>query len=106
MTCTLSHGHRSDPEVLVCSLRKLSTVCGVEAEVSPCLRSDSPSASFDSTARLWDVDEGVCLYTFARHSDFVYSISFSPGDGAYLATGSNDAKMNVWSVKVSRERGF
>lgn len=57
-------------------------------------------ASFDATARLWDADLGTCLYTFSRHTDFVYSLGFSPGLGTYLATGSNDGKMCVWDIKV------
>ncbi|GAA6057440.1 hypothetical protein JCM3770_002465 [Rhodotorula araucariae] len=65
--------------------------------------SDGPrllaSCSFDSTAKLWDADAGTCLYTFARASDFVYSISFEPTLGRYLATGSNDGRLDVWRVK-------
>ncbi|BGP39217.1 hypothetical protein JCM10449v2_003155 [Rhodotorula kratochvilovae] len=57
------------------------------------------SCSFDSTAKLWDADAGTCLYTFARASDFVYSISFEPTLGRYLATGSNDGRLDVWRVK-------
>lgn len=58
------------------------------------------SASFDAKAKLWDADLGTCLHTFARHSDFVYSIAFSPHSGAFLVTGSDDGKMCVWNVKV------
>lgn len=57
-------------------------------------------ASFDTKAKLWDADAGTCLHTFSRHSDYVYSISFSPGSGAFLVTGSDDGKMCVWNVKV------
>ncbi|KAK4056563.1 hypothetical protein OIO90_002411 [Microbotryomycetes sp. JL221] len=60
------------------------------------------SASFDHTARLWNADDGACLQVFAQHSDFVYSISFSPGLGTFLATGSNDGKMDVWRVKDNK----
>lgn len=59
------------------------------------------SASFDSTARLWSAEDGSCLHVFTRHTDYVYSLSFSPGLGEFLATGSNDGKMCVWSIKVS-----
>jgi len=56
--------------------------------------------SFDHTAKLWDADEGTCLYTFSRHQDFVYSIAFEPTLGRFLATGSNDGTVMVWRIKV------
>ncbi|BGP15087.1 hypothetical protein JCM10213v2_003042 [Rhodosporidiobolus nylandii] len=57
------------------------------------------SCSFDHTARLWDADAGTCLHTFARATDYVYSISFEPQLGRWLATGSNDGRLEVWEVK-------
>ncbi|GAA6014932.1 hypothetical protein JCM10207_002231 [Rhodosporidiobolus poonsookiae] len=69
---------------------------GKEGESGPRLVA---SCSFDHTARLWDADAGTCLYTFARASDYVYSIAFEPGLGRWLATGSNDSRLNVWGVE-------
>lgn len=57
--------------------------------------------SFDQTAKLWDADEGTCLYTFSRHQDFVYSIAFEPTLGRFLATGSDDGTVMVWRLKVT-----
>ncbi|CEQ40602.1 SPOSA6832_02256 [Sporobolomyces salmonicolor] len=57
------------------------------------------SCSFDHTAKLWDADAGTCLYTFARHSDYVYSIAFEPTLGRFLATGSNDGTVEVWRIE-------
>lgn len=57
------------------------------------------SCSFDQTAKLWDADEGTCLYTFSRHQDFVYSIAFEPTLGRFLATGSDDGTVMVWRLK-------
>ncbi|GAA5987051.1 hypothetical protein JCM10908_001006 [Rhodotorula pacifica] len=57
------------------------------------------SCSFDSTARLWDADAGTCLYTFARASDYVYSIAFEPVSGRYVATGSNDGRLDIYRVE-------
>ncbi|QDZ24539.1 WD40 repeat domain-containing protein [Chloropicon primus] len=57
------------------------------------------SASFDATIRLWEMDKGTCLYALKRHSDPVYSVAFSPC-GAYLATGSFDRNLHIWSAKT------
>ncbi len=35
---------------------------------------------------------------FIGHSDYVYSVAFSP-DGKYLASGSRDETVNLWSVE-------
>lgn len=75
----------------------VSLLCTSRARLT---RHDPNSASFDSTAKLWDAETGDCLHTFARHTDYVYSLQFSPGLGTYLATGSNDSKLCVWSMKV------
>jgi WD40 repeat protein len=56
--------------------------------------------SFDSTVRLWDVDAGTCLYTFERHTQEIFSLAFSPLDGDFLATASNDSTLCLWRVKV------
>jgi WD40 repeat protein len=57
------------------------------------------SASFDCTARIWDVSTGACLHIINRHTDMVYSLSFSPILGEYLATGGNDSRMCITKVK-------
>lgn len=59
------------------------------------------SASFDSTVRLWDVEQGICLYKLTRHTEPVYSVSFSP-DGKYLASGSFDKCVHIWSVDTGQ----
>ncbi|KAM1507271.1 hypothetical protein PS1_016908 [Malus domestica] len=59
------------------------------------------SASFDSTIKLWDVEQGRLLYSFDGHRDPVYSVAFSP-DGEYLASGSMDKCMHIWSVKEGK----
>lgn len=56
------------------------------------------SASFDSTVKLWDVNEGKCTQTLLKHSDAVYSVSFSPC-GQYLASGAVDRNIHIYSVK-------
>ncbi|ORX58485.1 WD40 repeat-like protein [Piromyces finnis] len=57
------------------------------------------TASFDCTIKLWDVMNNICLYTLRDHNEAVYSVSFSP-NGLYLASGSFDQHLNVWSVET------
>jgi WD40 repeat protein len=58
------------------------------------------SGSFDATVKLWDVEAGRCAATLIKHTDPVYSIAFSP-NGEFMASGSYDRYINVWSMKVS-----
>ena len=58
------------------------------------------SASFDSTVRLWDVEQGQCIHTLTKHHEPVYSVAFSP-DGKYLASGSFDKCVHIWNVQVN-----
>ncbi|GMH25211.1 hypothetical protein Nepgr_027054 [Nepenthes gracilis] len=59
------------------------------------------SASFDSTVKIWDVELGKLLYSLNGHRDPVYSVAFSP-NGEYLASGSLDKSLHVWSLKEGR----
>ncbi|KAM7514392.1 hypothetical protein LguiA_003975 [Lonicera macranthoides] len=59
------------------------------------------SASFDSTIKLWDVETGNLLYSLSGHRDPVYSVAFSP-NGEYLASGSLDKCLHIWSVKEAK----
>lgn len=56
------------------------------------------SASFDSTIRMWDPETGKSCHVLNKHSDPVYSVAFS-SDGQYLASGSFDRCLHIWSVK-------
>ena len=57
-------------------------------------------ASFDHMAKVWNVETGQCLHTMANHTETVYSLSYSP-NGQYIATGSFDKTVNIWSARVS-----
>lgn len=59
----------------------------------------APSASFDSTCRLWNAATGECLKIFLDHTRPVYALTFSP-DGRWLGTGSGDGWLHIYSVKV------
>ncbi|WOK91651.1 F-box-like/WD repeat-containing protein TBL1XR1 isoform X2 [Canna indica] len=59
------------------------------------------SASFDSTIKLWDAEQGRLLCSLNGHRQPVYSVAFSP-NGEYLASGSLDQSLHIWSVKEGR----
>jgi transducin (beta)-like 1 len=65
---------------------------------NPSARPLLASASFDATIKLWDPETQQCVRTLSKHTDPVYSVSFSP-DGQYLASGSLDKCVNIWSVR-------
>ncbi|KAG6851329.1 hypothetical protein H0H93_005727 [Arthromyces matolae] len=60
------------------------------------------TSSFDCTARLWDSVTGKCLKVLTDHKRPVYTLTFSP-DGRWLATGSGDGMLHIYSV-VSHEK--
>ncbi|MFE9555188.1 hypothetical protein ACFYOD_17135 [Streptomyces sp. NPDC006703] len=62
------------------------------------------SASWDGTARLWQVVGGRALWPLAAlrgHTKFVRSVVFSP-DGRTLVTSSEDTTLRVWDVREPR----
>jgi len=55
------------------------------------------SASFDKTAKLWQVKDGTMEKTFRGHKKGIYSVAFSP-DGQTLATASKDSQIGLFSL--------
>jgi WD40 repeat protein/serine/threonine protein kinase len=60
------------------------------------------TASWDRTAKVWEVAGGRELLTLQGHTSGVYFVSWSP-DGQRLATGSMDGTAKVWEAVSGRE---
>jgi hypothetical protein len=56
----------------------------------------------DETAKLWDAETGQEIRTFRGHTDWVYSVVFSP-DGTRVLTGSWDETAKLWDVETGQE---
>ncbi|OAX32151.1 WD40 repeat-like protein, partial [Rhizopogon vinicolor AM-OR11-026] len=64
------------------------------------------SASWDNTARLWNLDNGQPIASSLQHANWVQCVSFST-DGKLLATGCNDNNAYTWDVPtILREAGL
>lgn len=59
------------------------------------------TGSYDSTARLWDVDTGKTRRILDQHTESVNAVAFSP-DGKALATAFNDGIVLVWDVDTGK----
>ncbi|MCJ8278929.1 MAG: hypothetical protein MJK14_03015 [Rivularia sp. ALOHA_DT_140] len=60
------------------------------------------SGSADKTIKLWDVETGKEIKTFAEHQDDVLSVSFN-SNGTILASGSADEKIILWKIPDEKE---
>ena len=57
------------------------------------------TASFDNTARVWDVVTGRLLLTLNAHTGAIWYVDFSK-DQKYIITASNDGTATVWNRKT------
>jgi hypothetical protein len=60
------------------------------------------TASWDQTARLWDVASGKELHVLRGHEDAVSSAQFAP-DGKTVVTASADKTARLWDVASGKE---
>ena len=60
------------------------------------------TASWDATARIWDVANGAELAVLKGHQDKVWSAVFSP-DGSRILTASSDKTARLWDAQTGKE---
>lgn len=60
------------------------------------------SASYDGTAKLWDIKNGKCIKTFPKQEFYVYDLDFFK-DESRIITLLLDCTIIVWDVKTAKE---
>ena len=58
--------------------------------------------SYDRKVKLWDTDSGQELMTLSGHTDYVFSVAFSP-DGKTLLSTSKDKTIRFWHAATEAE---
>jgi WD40 repeat protein/serine/threonine protein kinase len=59
------------------------------------------TASYDNTARLWDINTGNELHRYLGHTWWVWSAAFSP-DESQIVTASQDGTVIVWNTETQQ----
>ena len=60
------------------------------------------TSSWDTIARIWDVETGKELQTLKGHSAQVRSVNFSP-DGKNIVTAAHDGTARIWDAESGKE---
>jgi len=61
------------------------------------------SCGMDRAAVLWDVASGISVLRLFGHEAKINACAFRTGDGAVLATGSNDGSVRLWDCRTSNK---
>jgi len=59
------------------------------------------TGSADSTIKVWNVDEGICIQTLEGHEDVIYSLCELQRDGS-IVSGSVDETLIIWKKKKEK----
>jgi WD40 repeat protein len=84
---------------------EIRAVAGHGAAI-PCVRASPDgrrivTASRDRTAKVWDAATGALLFALADSDDYVWAVTFRPGDDAFLVTGF-DATARLYALEDGR----
>ena len=62
-------------------------------------RSILVSASYDGTAKVWDLESGAMIYSFEGHCSQIYSLACTT---SRVITGSLDSTIQVWDLRTGQ----
>ncbi|MCP4108967.1 MAG: WD40 repeat domain-containing protein [Desulfobacteraceae bacterium] len=60
------------------------------------------TASWDNTARLWEVNTGKQIYIMQGHESLLLYSAFSP-DGSHIVTASSDNTARIWETATGKQ---
>lgn len=60
------------------------------------------SSDYEGIIRLWDVNVGQCTRLFDEHERRTWSVDICTANPTYIASGSDDATVKVWSTTCPR----
>ncbi|XP_026472694.1 E3 ubiquitin-protein ligase COP1-like isoform X1 [Ctenocephalides felis] len=58
------------------------------------------SSDYEGTITVWDATTGIRLKTFQEHDKRCWSVDFNNVDTRLIASGSDDARVKLWSLNV------
>lgn len=59
------------------------------------------TSSWDTTVKLWDIQNNHLLHTFSEHHSLVNEVTFSP-DAKYLAAAGEEGSTKIWEVETRK----
>ncbi|XP_052868742.1 uncharacterized protein LOC128274549 [Anopheles cruzii] len=70
-------------------------------DVHPLNDNYAVSGSNDTSIRLWDVRQKVCVKRYRGHMSHVNSVKISP-DGLWIASAGNEGSVIIWDIRMSK----
>ncbi|KAI6227243.1 E3 ubiquitin-protein ligase RFWD2 [Aphelenchoides besseyi] len=67
---------------------------------NPYIKSALASSDYDGKVHLWDTELCKNIRTFAEHEKRCWTVQFNNVDPHLMASGSDDAKVKLWSMQV------